>query len=344
MKSLVFFALSLMVTGCAVARKENFDTSGLNSQASVKVISETANEEIVIEFVPSNGGAAASAQFGLIGALVGSAIDAGVNNSRAKSVEEKVQSFRAATSTLDMRQLLIQTLESGTDSLPWQGEKTFATDGIPPKGVTREFLASLSEQYLIQINTRYHFKPSLQVAELVTAYSVWDKTKLGKKAMIKPIYKNHVIYQSFPHNANRRHLTAEEQEAELTEYMKKNPTDASLSKNTRAKNQKKVNNFKAGLDKKMIALDSYTPDGQVWLQDEAKLLLAALTEGAQEVAEIVVADLSGALPLPEAAFDKKNNTVNHVVKTHENGRIVERSIHGGLISRDSGYPLYTVFD
>jgi hypothetical protein len=344
MRFFTIFALTLLMTSCAVTKKENFNSSNLNSQSSVKVISEIANEELNLEFVPSTGGAAASAQYGFIGALVGSAIDAGVNNSRAKTVEEKIQPFRVVASSFDMRQQIIQSLESGKNMLPWQGAKIVTNGTTSVKGVDRAFLNSHNERYLIHVQTRFHLKPATQVIELITNYSVWDKENIGNKKVIKPIYANNVTYQSFPHNATKRYLTPEEREKEIASYIEKYPTDDTLSKSKKAKNQKKVTAFKASIDKKTVPVSSHSPNGDIWLKDDGKLLLSALTEGVKEIADIVVADLSGALALPSSAFDKNNKTATYIVKTHENGRIIERSVYGGFTSRDPKYPLFTLMN
>lgn len=344
-KLLTLGLLAVMTSGCAIATQPNFDTSALRPNASTQIASDLANEEIVLEFVASQGGAAAAAQYGALGALVGAIVDAGINNSRAKSAEERIAPFRIATSNIDVRKELTDNLEIQKNSLSWADVVTIVNGGAPDRKVTTDYLKTIDAPYFVQITTSFHLKPALQVVELKAHYSIWDTKRLIKnKKTQKPFYTNNVTYQSFPFNADKRLLTESEKEAELAAFKAKYPIDDSVSKTVKARNAKKFNSLKAKIDTKTIPTESYTEEGSIWLENDGERLQVALKEGSAEVARIIVGDLSGNLALPEPAFDKKKRSHSYVLETKEDGRILERFIYGGFVSRMQDYPLISIFN
>lgn len=53
-----------------------------------------AQEEIDVQFIPSMVDVSADARFGIVGALVGSAIDASINDMRSKKAEIRAKPYR----------------------------------------------------------------------------------------------------------------------------------------------------------------------------------------------------------------------------------------------------------
>lgn len=71
-------------------------TGARDAISSTEVVAPIKQNEIYVYVIPSTGGGAAGASFGLVGALVGTAVDASINAANTKSAEDDVKPARNA--------------------------------------------------------------------------------------------------------------------------------------------------------------------------------------------------------------------------------------------------------
>lgn len=335
----------ILLSGCTTNQHQAFDHSRVKAEHSAKLISDVENPEVYVQFVPSNAGSGVGMQLGPVGAMVGVAVDAAINSSRAKDAEAKAESFRLASSEVDIRNALLNRLQTQSTQLPWRANTKVVTEEIDRKTLTPQLLAKTQEDFLIVMETTYHFKPKLQTVEFVTQYRVWSKNESvarKKGRMPKPLYSNTITYQAYPHNADVRGLTEAEIKEERDAFLQKYPIDDSVAKKVQKTNLKNLAKLNKRLAAKHLSLPSYTETGDVWLKDDGKLLKEALVDGANEIAQLLVADLSGAFPAPAIEKGKKQRRTAMVVQSKEDGRITERQVDGTLVSRHRDFPLYSI--
>ncbi|AOS97079.1 hypothetical protein AUP74_01646 [Microbulbifer aggregans] len=346
-KKILFVVSVLLVTACSSTPYENFDSATVQGKGSMRLVSQVSQEEMVKEFVPSNSGGSAGAQFGLVGALVGSAIDASVNNSRAQDAEQMVEPFRNALLDLDVRSLVYHQLAENASRIDWVSDVNPVMEQLEAGKKPEDYVLGVDEDLVLMVDTRYSLKPGTEVVEFVAMYALYDKDAIRKagKSKAKPIYSNTATIQSYPHNASIRRLTESEKEAERQSIEQRYPTDAELAKNTLARNQKNKKKALANLDTKTLSVVGYNPNGSVWLANDGALLREEVQAAPSLLADMVVKDLMGEYPLPELAEGEKRKhpKAPQLLEESENGMVITRRPNGTLLSKHRDAPVYTTF-
>ncbi|HUS24586.1 MAG TPA: hypothetical protein VM369_06530 [Candidatus Binatia bacterium] len=108
------------LAGCATTHRALPESA--RSIGATEVVAVVPQHEIYADFDASRV-RAATVQFGLIGALVGSAIDAGVNSSRAQTAENTIAPARNALVDYHFEDRLRARLDELLKPLPWLGAR-----------------------------------------------------------------------------------------------------------------------------------------------------------------------------------------------------------------------------
>ncbi|MCX2781051.1 hypothetical protein [Microbulbifer thermotolerans] len=344
-KNLFILIGIMLLSACSSAPYENFDPTSVQGKTSLKVVSQVQQDEIIKEFVPSNASSSAGAQFGLVGALVGVAVDTSINNSRAKDAEAAVEPFRNATLDINVRNLLEQAFTDKIEQLDWVTEKKLVSELLEPSTKIKNYLASMDEDLLLLINTTYSLKPNAEVIEFTAGYSLFDKTTTtNTKSTPKPVYSNIAKVQSYPHNGSVRRLTKEEKEAEIAKLKEKYPTDESLPKLKIYSNQKTLAREIAKINKKTITISNHEPAGSIWLNNNGELLRKEMLAAPELLAKMIINDLSGEYPLPmDVETNKKKKRDSQPLEEFDNGMVISREPNGMLLYKHRDAPVYTRF-
>lgn len=101
MKRIFLIVTMLAVTGCAGTYKTTFDHEAAPEPISVHVVPVVAKEEMDVQIVVADS-SAATAQFGLIGGLVGAIIDSAMNKRAAIEAERRAEVLRGLTAEYDL--------------------------------------------------------------------------------------------------------------------------------------------------------------------------------------------------------------------------------------------------
>ncbi|HUP92579.1 MAG TPA: hypothetical protein VM074_10060 [Solimonas sp.] len=152
--------LSLVVSGCAVTpMNQAMPKEMAGSLATTDVIVGISQSEVNPTIIVQNS-SAVSGQFGLIGALVGSAVDAGVNESRSTKAEETVRPVRSALIDYNFDQrfsgAVTQALPATAASLGTA--KQFFVKDVNDKYYERVYTASTADAVMF-VNADYMFTP-----------------------------------------------------------------------------------------------------------------------------------------------------------------------------------------
>lgn len=111
-------AVLSFAAACAPSQHRPLDAAKREAASSSQVIAVIPQPEINAEIVVADSSGAV-AQYGLLGALIGSAIDAGVNSSRAEDAEKSVAPLRDVLLGYDFDTQLKQELERALPAVQW---------------------------------------------------------------------------------------------------------------------------------------------------------------------------------------------------------------------------------
>ncbi len=101
MKRILIIVAAIMLAGCAGSYKPTFDHAERVEPISVHVVPVLSKEEMDVQIVVADS-SAATAQFGLIGGLVGAVIDSAINKRNAIRAERLAEVVREKTVEYDL--------------------------------------------------------------------------------------------------------------------------------------------------------------------------------------------------------------------------------------------------
>ena len=288
----------LLLAACAQAPTRPLAPEARNAFKSTDVVGIVEQKELNAEIIVQNS-APATAQFGLIGALVGGAIDAGINVSRMNTAETAIAPLRDSLKGYDFDAKLLQALSQSLAPVGWLGAQpgkvVKGAKGVEMDGMLRGSTAG----GVLFVATAYQLSPDF------SQLNVYAKVSL------------------FPHPAGepakRRKGRAEQTYA----------IDSDLA------NASYYNNFtvQTPLDAK-----GATPELTVaaWTGDQGAPMRRALDASLRKLAWLVAADLEYAPPPAGTAvggdpyFDNvanaqawnKRQEVGHITSSSDEGKVI----------------------
>jgi len=194
-KGLFILIASILLSGCASSFKPITDVD-LSPYKSLEYRSLIFQQEIDRKIVYSNGGASAGAQFGFIGALVGSIIDESVNSGLVKDAEKDMEPIRDALAGYDIKEQINVNFLSKLKSVKWATKTQFSNISLAENKSNKA--GALDTQ--LDVITTFQFGTNFEYLEIKSFYSLRDsalasKPKKGKKSKAaKAIYQNVAIY------------------------------------------------------------------------------------------------------------------------------------------------------
>ncbi|MEM1261353.1 MAG: hypothetical protein AAGH76_03075 [Pseudomonadota bacterium] len=168
-------------------------------------------DELAVQVVIQDS-SASTAQFGLIGALVGSAIDSAINNSRAKQAERKAEVLREATSSYRLVVNYRETVDVESSGSGWSvistGEVSADTD---TRDTVEKILEDSNVTAVAVLSGNYQLVPTLdQVSVSITQdiYRRPDKSSTRLRPDTTKVFQ----YLSPRHPVDYRSFVAGEKE------------------------------------------------------------------------------------------------------------------------------------
>ena len=131
MKKLLVIFAALALAGCAGSYKPTFDHAERVDPLTVHVVPVVTKEEMDVQIVVADS-SAVSAQYGLIGGLVGAVIDSAVNKRNAIRAERLAEVVRELTLEYDLfaaTERSVESIGSGTQWRVLHAEKPVSTVG-----------------------------------------------------------------------------------------------------------------------------------------------------------------------------------------------------------------------
>jgi hypothetical protein len=191
------FAVVLVVfSGCASPRRVALAAEYRPQINSTTTIAGLGKREISAEINRSNTAAGLGAAGGLIGSLVGSAIDASVNTSRAKQAEGAIAGLRNSLLTFDVPAVLSESLKKEISKAAWLNSQTIEVRELGDITALPKMVASSSSDLVLLIEASYSLTPSFDAITVTARVSLHPtrepllKSAVSKERLPKLIYLN----------------------------------------------------------------------------------------------------------------------------------------------------------
>ncbi len=353
-KIIILCLFAAILVGCAGTYKP-ITQYKLQGFKTATVISNIPDNEIGKQITNSSkgkyGGFQANPAGALIGAVVVSVIDAGVDSNRAKRAKESINRFLLPLKEEDISGFIQNKLNENLNSLSWTAKTEFQQAEIVDNVfstllVTKKFNTDI----VVFINTDYSFTPNFETIELTSDYWVYVVRENGfipvkgdTQYRPKHFYRNQAVYQGkiFPPANKRYNLPQKNQEEKIADinaiYNPKIKEEQKRGMRT-ALNKRRLKEI--GKVKRSLVLgDSSNLDGARWFENNAKLTKEALIDGSEEIAKMIAMDLNGEATNFENLDAKKyHGVVLYLISKDEaNGRgiyrVGEDNMRGKLVSK-----------
>ena len=329
-KTLAILIISSIITGCASSYKIQMTQEFIESKPEVNMGSFLAQKEMDARMPVSNTGTAVGMQFGLIGVLIGSAIDSSKNKNNLNNKETQIAPLRNALIDHDFNTAYHQSVLNTTHSMDWLnlGKVTKVDD-----------FATISfeqNQYFLKYDTSYSLNrnfDSLELFTFVTLYKI-EKNQSKKKNKETVIFRNLYKYlsPSIPliaksqEEIERSIAEVEEWHQLELERIEKLPTKRKTPK-INALNKKKKKKLKASRSAYTWA-ERNLAMAKHWAKDDASMIKSYMQEALVEIDKMIKLDI---LDTKSPKEYKKDKSIPLHIKglqkvSDSNGRLILRSV------------------
>ncbi|RHW77450.1 hypothetical protein [Colwellia sp. RSH04] len=304
---IVLVTISLVVSGCKVTPAKQVYTPPTTNK-TINVYSLIPQDELEALY-PVQNSSAATAQFGLVGALVGVAIDTSINKSNAEIAEENLVGIRNELLHLNFDKLFEEEIVKKLDT-----NINVGTIKTVKSYDELEKLISPNETYLV-LNTHYKMDIDFRTPFIVTNVSLNQKGHGKGKTKVKDsiLYKNTFTYFGLSLPApikTQAHIDAEV--AKINEDFYKLSEKKQKSREARLKRQKKIKKArKSDLD--FEGANKIT--AHAWSTEYKEELDVNLRNGIQQLFTLIANDIDDKT-LPET-YAKSGITLAGYPKYHK---------------------------
>ncbi len=276
--SLIF--ITLFVTGCTVMpAKQVYSTPPTNK--TINVYSLIPQDELDALY-PVSDSSAATMQFGLVGALVGAAIDTSINKSNAEVAEENLAGIRNELIGLEFDKLFAEEIGKKLHNQVNIGK-------VQTIKSVKELKKTLSpgETYLL-LDTYYKMDIDFRTPFIVTSVTLNEKGKAKKKDTV--FYKNTFTYFGLS-------LPAPEKSQDFidAEVDKINNNFAQLSDKTKKSRKariKRQKQLKKARETSLSFDDANAISAKSWSTEYKAALDSDLRGGIQQLFNIIADDMA----------------------------------------------------
>ena len=185
MKNVFAIFSILIISGCTGNYKTTFDHAAQAEPVNIHVAPILNEEEMDVQVVYADS-SAATAQYGLIGALVGSIIDASVNSARERKAERKAAVIRDLTAGLNFSESSQQAALSIGNHEKWdiqQVDSPIATTGWDD--LARQAFEGGDSDAVVLLDFEYALTPSLDQVRADVVQRVYFRTKKANSKGIR---------------------------------------------------------------------------------------------------------------------------------------------------------------
>lgn len=192
-------AAVLSTTACAPGMLNRpLDTAKRETVGKADVVGVVPQADLYAAIVVADS-SAATAQYGLLGALIGSAIDGGVNASRSKDAEAAVRPLRDGLLGYTFEAQLAQELDRELGGLTWLGANPMTLSKKGEIGAKNAVVYASKAATVLLVHADYHMSPDFSKL-IVTADTTLapvppaEERSSKKRAKSGPAEKSKALY------------------------------------------------------------------------------------------------------------------------------------------------------
>ncbi len=327
--------LAALLSGCASSYKIPMTKEFYDAKNEVNLGTFMAQAEMDARMPVSNSGAAVGMQFGIIGALIGSAIDNSANNDNLNNKESQIAPLRDGLIDFDFNNLYHVSAAESVKSLDWLNlQKVSKVDDF--KKLTFD-----NEQYFLKLDSSYALTRSFDSLEFFTYATLFKIEKNGSKkkknknketVLFRNLYK--YVSPMIPDQVKSKEETelaiAETEEwyqaqiKRIEGWSKANKKSKTRSLNREKKKRLSSANSPYSWGEKNNAMAKY------WAKDDAKMIKSYMSEALSEVGKMLAMDMPDFKSADEHKKDKSIPLhIKGQQKIHSEGeRVILRSVSG----------------
>lgn len=279
-KKITIVAVVMLVSmGCTIT--PNKVSMQNKIEAKVDVISIVNQQELDAVF-PIQNSAGVSMQFGLIGALVGSAIDASANSNSAEKATNNLAPIRNKLINYNFDDVLQSNIKQSLMEHP--------TVSVGEVHTFKSYADAKKQMkignYYLKLSTVYKLDMDFRTPFIITYATLIKKGIKDRKDEV--IYKN-----TFTYFANAISAPVKDTTANLEEIAKLKAERKTLNKSQRLKTRKKFNKKIKKLASSEYSFDeSVSVLANVWATSKTEQLQSDLTFGIHEVLALLATDMA----------------------------------------------------
>lgn len=164
-----------LFSGC-VSYKASIPVSEDNQSQSLQVLPALYDEEVGVQIVVADS-SAATAQYGALGALIGSIVDSSINNSRAKKAERRAEVIREITADFSLQDNLEAAIAIPDSGRTWRIEGVRETTADPDRQLIADIFDSTNADSVVVLTGAYQMTPTLDQVTLTVRQLVYPRSK-----------------------------------------------------------------------------------------------------------------------------------------------------------------------
>ena len=198
--SLTFIAV-ILFSGCATSYTPLTMEAKSNIQSS-EIILDLKQQELYAEIEKADS-SAASAQFGLLGALIGTVVDSTINSSRSETAETMVAPIRNSMVDYNFGQALEDTLAVELKSLSFLNIQHISQVHSQDSEESTKLIENSQADVVLTLNTVYYLTPNFRTLKIISNIKAHPNTDILKVIVKKTdsnsdiplLYQNSFTYE-----------------------------------------------------------------------------------------------------------------------------------------------------
>jgi hypothetical protein len=324
---IVLILTSTIVCGCSSSYKNPVTESYKGSIHKVKLASLIRQQEIEAR-VDYNNSILIGMHFGLIGALLATAIDSEINTDLIGKKEEQILPLRNALIDLDFNSLIHQSYTKTLSKVEW-------LDIAKAEYVEKLNDIELPDNELILfVSSSYKLNENFTAVEVISNVALTKiqrvNSRHGKKDKFnnEEIFNNTYVYLSPAKElAVKTPLIVENEKNELQQWYTKERAEiekipAKYLRELRLKALRALKKEKLAMIRPVYSNHKLKMVmAELWAQDDAKLLKSYLKESIVELSRLMLSDISDTVPTYKHLSDK---TVTRIGKRKDKYQLISK--------------------
>jgi hypothetical protein len=179
-------AAALSTTACAPGvLNRPLDTAKRETVSKADVVAVVPQADLYADIVVANSGAA-TAQYGLLGALIGGVVDGSINTSRSKDAEAAVRPLRDGLLGYSFETQLSQELDRELGGLTWLGANPMTLSKKGEVGAKNAVVYASKATTLLMVHADYHMSPDFSKLIVTAEASLLPVPKADGQNAKKP--------------------------------------------------------------------------------------------------------------------------------------------------------------